>query len=487
MSLFHGKLTVSPTQAAAAALGSAATLVTHQAWTGMGTIGTYALAAAMGAAGGVVFLRGSGNQTRKQVINNLHLLCQLDHHDLTEDQMREKLPPLAADNPWFAAFTNVRDRLTEYGQQLETTEQKRAEAEVRLRAFSTERNLYCENLTCLTLPVLTMNHFGEIIFSNTAAKELLELPDEERVSIDRLASPELIRLLKDVRRRNLPFHRHAEVSLGEEGCSKQFNAVCHGMQTSPEESETEHGATVYLEDISELKEIQKRNAQFVSSVSHEMKTPLTSIKAYVELLADGDAEDEETRDEFLGVIDSQADRLQRLIHNLLNLARIEAGVVEVSKEQLSLNEVLEEAFNVVQPSAEQKSIKLVNELSPMYIGILADRDMLQQSAINLLSNAIKYTPDNGKVTLRSRLDEQSAVFEVADTGVGLSPEDQEMIFEKFYRVKKDKNMAPGTGLGLPLAKHIAEDVHGGTLQVTSELGTGSVFTIRIPSAGTHKS
>jgi two-component system phosphate regulon sensor histidine kinase PhoR len=213
-----------------------------------------------------------------------------------------------------------------------------------------------------------------------------------------------------------------------------------------------------------------------------MKTPLSGIKAYVELLADGDAEDDATREEFLEVINSQADRLQRLIDNLLNLARIEAGVVGVNKRPQSLNELLEETLHVVQHAAEQKRIELESDLSPMYLGVLVDHDMAMQAAINLLSNAIKYTPEGGHVTLRSRLADNEVQFEVQDTGVGLSEEDCSRVFEKFYRVKKDQNMAPGTGLGLPLAKHIVEDVHGGRLTVKSQLGAGSTFTVSLPQA-----
>ena len=204
---------------------------------------------------------------------------------------------------------------------------------------------------------------------------------------------------------------------------------------------------VVLRDIGDQKALQKRNAEFVSSVSHEMKTPLAGIKAYVELLADGDAEDEKTREEFLNVIITQADRLQRLVENLLNIARIEAGVVNVNKQQRSLNEILEEALHVVQPSAEAKNIKLVSQLSAMYLGVLADRDMLLQAAINLLSNAIKYTHEGGTVTLRSRLVGDQVRFEVQDTGVGLSPEDCQRVFEKFYRVKKDKRHGFGHRAG----------------------------------------
>lgn len=484
------KSAVSPACAGGAAIGVSIALLAVSLLGGLpqGVI-TIPISLAMAISGCALLWRSDSPiyGPQKKVIDNLQLLCKLDHHDLTEDRLRQQLPPLKENGPWSEAFTCVRDCLTEYGQQLQDTEQRRAEAEVRLRTYSTERNRYREILQSLSLPILTMNHFGEVVFVNAAASDVLEIPkNSENLSVDRLGNSQLIRLMKDVRRRKLPSQRTADVVLGNEEQGRQFHAVCYGLRTMPEEGEDNHGASVFLEDISELKEIQRRNAQFVSAVSHEMKTPLTSIKAYVELLADGDAEDEKTRDEFLDVIDSQADRLERLIHNLLNLARIEAGVVDVNKEHLSMNEVLEEAFSVVQPSAEQRKIKLLNELSPMYIGVLADRDMLQQSAINLLSNAVKYTPEGGSVTLMSRLEDKSAVFEVRDTGVGLSEDDCTMIFEKFYRVNKSKGMASGTGLGLPLAKHIAEDVHGGTLQVISELGKGSTFSIRIPSVGAQK-
>ena len=213
-----------------------------------------------------------------------------------------------------------------------------------------------------------------------------------------------------------------------------------------------------------------------------MKTPLAGIKAYVELLADEDVTDQALREEFLGVINSQADRLQRLIDNLLNLARIESGVVKVHKESCSLNELLKHAMDVLRPAAEQKRIALHAELSSLYLAAAVDRDQMLQAAINLLSNAIKYTHPEGRVTLRSRLADQEVEFEVEDTGVGLSEEDQTRVFERFYRVAKDRDMAPGTGLGLPLVKHIVEDVHGGRLAVRSQLGVGSTFAVSLPHA-----
>jgi two-component system, OmpR family, phosphate regulon sensor histidine kinase PhoR len=297
----------------------------------------------------------------------------------------------------------------------------------------------------------------------------------------------LVDLLQATARRKTAGQRSEDFEIATpDGKTRSYRVTATRLAGEPggkPEDGASGGAVAVLRDIGDHKALQKRNAEFVSSVSHEMKTPLAGIKAYVELLADGDAEDDETREEFLSIINGQADRLQRLVENLLNLARIEAGVVSVNKQPRSLNDLLEEALRVVQPSAEAKDIELVSDLSPMYLPVLADRDMLLQAAINLLSNAIKYTPKGGRVTLRSRMDDEQIRFEVEDTGVGLSDEDCQRVFEKFYRVKKDKDMAPGTGLGLPLAKHIVEDVHSGRLWVRSVLGQGSTFAVALPSAG----
>jgi len=365
-------------------------------------------------------------------------------------------------------------------------QQKSASSEVKAHLAETRAAQINWIIEGLTEPVLMVNQYGEITLMNPAAVKLLGLHGvSEGTPLDSgLNCDSLVQLLHETRRRKLKSTRLAEIELEDPDSEKHWyrvtvNTVSEGEHEGA--SDCGFGAVAVMRDISGYKAIQRRNAEFVSAVSHEMKTPLAGIKAYTELLADGEAEDEETRDEFLGVISGQADRLQRLIDNLLNLARIEAGVVSVSKKPRSLNDLLDEAAAIVQPTAEQKQITLKVELSPMYLGVLADRDMILQAAINLLSNAIKYTPDGGTVTLRSRMSDREVHFEVEDTGVGLSTEDCEMVFEKFYRVKKDQKMASGTGLGLPLAKHIVEDVHSGTLTVKSELGKGSTFMIALPT------
>ncbi|HWC90937.1 MAG TPA: HAMP domain-containing sensor histidine kinase, partial [Pirellulales bacterium] len=236
-------------------------------------------------------------------------------------------------------------------------------------------------------------------------------------------------------------------------------------------------------DVSQKKLLQRRNAEFVSAVSHEMKTPLAGIKAYVELLVDGDAEDAETQDEFLLVINSQTDRLQGLVDNLLKVARIEAGLAVANQCACPLNELLAEALHGATAAAAEKQIVVESQLSPASPSVWGDRELLVQAAAHLLGNAIKYTPTGGHVVLRSRAGEGQSQFEIEDTGVGLCAEDCIRVFEKFYRVEKDKDMAAGTGLGLPLTKHLIEDLHRGWLNVASVLGQGSVFTVTLPDHG----
>jgi two-component system phosphate regulon sensor histidine kinase PhoR len=416
-------------------------------------------------------------------------LCQVEPCEIGHDQC-DRLPPLPAHGPWSPCLERIREAFREHARQIEDREQARAAAEVRCRRAVTEIERVQAILSGLPEPVLAVDGYDELVLANHSARQLFQLDVEnaETRGISGLVQCQrLISLLLGTAHHKTAGNRSEDIELADPaGNPHWFRATVArlGKEGGGEDAadSPSGGAVMVLRDIADQKALQKRNAEFVSSVSHEMKTPLAGIKAYVELLADGDAEDEQTREEFLNVISGQADRLQRLVENLLNLARIEAGVVKVSKQPRSLNAVLEEALHVVQPAAEAKGIALTSDLSPMYLSVLADHDMLLQAAINLLSNAIKYTPSGGRVVLRSRTDEGQARFEVADTGVGLSEEDCQRVFEKFYRVQKSKDMAAGTGLGLPLARHMIEDVHGGRLRVESKLGEGSTFIVTLPSA-----
>jgi two-component system phosphate regulon sensor histidine kinase PhoR len=415
-------------------------------------------------------------------------LCR-DDLDQIDDESSAPAATLSLDPQWSGLLSRLRDHLVDLSRRARDAEHARAGAEVRTRRAVAERDQVRDILAASPDPVIVIDPYDAITFANPAAERIfgLQFREERYGTATATLSQEAFRtVLSETRKRNSIAGRAATFTFRDgAGYDWDLRASCRVLAAgSPASAEGRHQHSVVasFNDISALKALQKRNAEFVSSASHEMKAPLAGINAYVELLVDGDAEDEATRNEFLGVIKSQAERLQRLVENLLNLARIEAGVVKVNKRAQSLNEVLQEAYNVLSPTAEMKNIRLSCDLSSMYLGVFGDHDTLLQAAINLGSNAIKYTPPGGKVTIRSGLAEQCVSFEFTDTGVGLSKEDCAKVFEKFYRVKKDSTMAPGTGLGLALVKHIVEDVHGGRIEVESELEKGSTFRVTLPAS-----
>ncbi|MEX2558448.1 MAG: PAS domain-containing sensor histidine kinase [Pirellulales bacterium] len=444
------------------------------------------------AAGGPLAVVCRRMQHQQQTARNyLERLSRLEHHQLAPDAPCELGPALHEGHLWARLLNQIRDNLATQAARLAEAEHARAALEIRARRHAAEAERASKILCGLPEPVLAVGAYDELLLANPSAARLFDFDPSAcgRQALGGVVHCEkLLALLNDTRRRKSPLPRSEELELdGPDGAARWYSVCTSALPLDGDgarpASDAGYGAVAVLRDVSSQKRVQRTNAEFVSAASHEMKTPLAGIKAYVELLADGDAQDEATREEFLQVINGQADRLERLIDNLLNLARIEAGVVKVSKQSQPLNEILCEAVRVVQPSAEAKRIELSHELSPLYLGVLADRDMLLQAAMNLLSNAVKYTPPGGSVVLRSRLVDRDVQFEVEDTGVGLSSEDCQRVFDKFYRVDKDKQMASGTGLGLPLAKYIIEDVHNGRLTVESQLGAGSTFQVTLPGSG----
>lgn len=416
----------------------------------------------------------------------LELLGQHDIHSMATSQRLESLPTVDSDSPWHATLDKMRDCVARLGEGQESAATVKAALEIRLQRTSGQFHLAAAALSHIDEAILAVNAYDEVQLANTAAESLLKLgaagSGKRRVG-DWLGSDRLKQWLGDLRRKKAGTERTEDFELVDtSGALRWFRVTAANLNDDSVCGDGAGGAVVVFRDVDEQKSMQRRHAEFVSTASHEMKAPLAGIKAYVELLADGEAETEEARDEFFDVINGQTDRLQRMIDNLLNIARIEAGVVRVSKQSRSVNEVLTEALGVIGPSAEAKHIRLTPDLSELYLGALIDRDMFLQAVINLLSNAVKYTPTGGQVTLRSRLNDQEIVIEVEDTGVGLSEDDCRRVFEKFYRVEKDKTMAGGTGLGLALVQHIVEDVHGGRIAVRSTPGVGSVFSITVASA-----
>jgi two-component system phosphate regulon sensor histidine kinase PhoR len=221
---------------------------------------------------------------------------------------------------------------------------------------------------------------------------------------------------------------------------------------------------------------------FVANVSHEFKTPLTAIQGFAETLLAGAIEDPSNNRRFLEIIRDHAIRLARLTDDLLKLARIEAGKLEVQFSPVGVIDLVERCAETALLKANRKQILLNIEVPPGLPPVQGDAGLLRDVLQNLLDNAIQYTPSGGRIHVTAAARDREVVLTVADTGIGIPLVDQERIFERFYRVDAARSReAGGTGLGLSIAKHIVE-VHGGRLMVESEVGAGSKFSFSIPLA-----
>jgi PAS domain S-box-containing protein len=230
-------------------------------------------------------------------------------------------------------------------------------------------------------------------------------------------------------------------------------------------------------ELERLRQIDKMKTEFISNVSHELKTPLTSIKAYTEALQDMAQDD--TQKEFLKVIQEESDRLLFLINDLLNVARLQSGKMKIKFALVQPAIIVNEIMNIskVQSPKHKIIVEADETLPPIYM----DRDLMKEVMINLLSNAIKYSPKGGNVWVRIKKFEDNIRYEVQDEGIGIAEELLPKVFEAFYRV--DSSMTteiPGTGLGLSIVKEIV-DAHSGKVEVTSKVGVGTTFIVNIPA------
>ncbi len=351
------------------------------------------------------------------------------------------------------------------------------ELEIQLKVATKERQHAEAIIYSISDAVLVTDAFDEVVLANDAAARTFEfeLSQDRRPIAQIMKDPTLVELIRDMR---------ASASRNGRRIVEHKMRSAHGtrvykvtLSCVTDRSDGSSGVVTVLHDMTKEKEVAQMKNDFVSSVSHELRTPLASIKAYVEMLIDGEAEDRKTQQEFYEVIQNESNRLSRLIDNILNISRIESGLVQINKKPLSLPVVLKEALEVITPQARQKQIKLVEKVTPAFYQTSADKDMLYQALLNLLSNAVKYTPEGGTITVETQVDEQQkkVVTRISDTGVGIPEKDVAFVFDKFYRVERNNRLAKGTGLGLSLVKHIIETAHKGRLFVESQEGKGTTF------------
>ncbi|WP_449621160.1 two-component system histidine kinase PnpS [Robertmurraya sp. Marseille-Q9965] len=239
------------------------------------------------------------------------------------------------------------------------------------------------------------------------------------------------------------------------------------------------GILLVFHDITEIKKLEQVRKDFVANVSHELKTPITSIKGFTETLLDGAKENKETLENFLHIILEESNRIQSLILDLLELSKIEQQGYTLSIQSVNLVRLFDEMLPILTPKADDKNIKVLMEGSVEEIEIEGDAYRLKQIFINLISNAISYTLNGGEVSISIVENVKTVSVSIKDTGIGIEQEEIPRIFERFYRVDKARSRnSGGTGLGLAIVKHLVE-AHKGKITVESEVGKGTTFTIEL--------
>lgn len=326
--------------------------------------------------------------------------------------------------------------------------------------------------------VLLINMKGQVRYANPSAERILHANKDSLISRnhqevlgdyglsgkieDALTKGEFYR--DQIRLENLGIHHVVEVSIVP---IRNINRLIHSV-------------IVVIHDISEIKRLEQVRAEFVANVSHELKTPITSIKGFAETILDGDADSREEMLEFTKIIHKEAARLSNLVHDLLELSKLEANDANLCKKDENLVEIAREVINNLQYGATKQSRDISLYVNRDRIIHFVNRDRIKQVLINLISNSIAYSKLHTTIHVRIFDNDRDVVIEVEDHGVGIPESDLPRIFERFYRVQKDRSRATGgTGLGLSIVKHIVE-IHDGKIEVDSKVGVGTTFRIAFP-------
>ena len=341
-------------------------------------------------------------------------------------------------------------------------------------------------LRCMVEGVLVLDTKGNVLVINDQAKVMFHVPTGREVhgaSVLELSRHPNIRLILD---EALKFDftsqtLSTEVEL-EDGCWFSVNAApLRNAQRMP------LGLILVFHDVTEIKRLETIRSDFVANVSHELRTPLTAIQGYVETLIHSRPAKAEDRRQFLEIIERHTERLGRLTQDLLTLADLESGKVQIAPRSVDTTRLVQQTLEVFWDRAAKKAIKLNHEIAAGCGSISGDPDRLQQLLINLVDNAIKYTPAGGTVTLsaaecQSEDGSRQIEIAVADSGVGIPETDIPRLTERFYRVDKARSRdLGGTGLGLAIVKHIVQ-AHRGELKISSELNVGTTISVRLPIA-----
>ena len=328
--------------------------------------------------------------------------------------------------------------------------------------------------------VIATDRRGRIVIMNTAALDILNLKSEKVIGIPLLS---ILPLEEKVTFRELLETQHERlIHLEEDG---EDSIVQCEFSVIQRESGFISGLVCVLTDVTEQQKIDRERRNFVSNVSHELRTPLTSIKSYTEALVDGAWENKEIAPGFLKVIETETDRMMRMITDLLNLSRMDQNRLALEKEFINMNELVVHIVNrfemVLQSEPyRDKNYRILTDITQRDLWVELDQDKITQVLDNIINNAIKYSPDGGRIIVRLMETHTDIIVSVSDEGLGISRKDIPHLFDRFYRVDKARSRAMGgSGLGLAIAQEVIQ-LHGGKIWVNSIENKGSTFFVSLP-------
>lgn len=372
------------------------------------------------------------------------------------------------------------DRNDEFGELVDAFNSMSSELSRRVAQLETGRRELSAIMDNMSEGLLLVDAAGVVKLCNRAAESLLGTDRESvtgRALWESIRLPEVDELLSSLK--NLKEPRRVWVEDRTHGGKRRVL----GFVATPlfQTTQGDEQAVLLVSDATEDQKLLEMRQDFVANVSHELKTPLTSISAYVETLLDGAAEDEEVRRPFLEKIQVNAARLSNLVSDILNLSRLESGTGDESRTHVDLADVCRGCVNRQRENAAKKDVGLTLHVPDEPVVALVNEEDVTEAVDNLLVNAISYTPPGGSVDVSVRGKRRELIIEVRDTGCGISAEALPRVFERFYRVDKARSRAMGgTGLGLAIVKHVALK-HGGKVEAESEVDVGSLFRITLPS------
>src|SRR5688572_14775967 len=320
----------------------------------------------------------------------------------------------------------------------------------------------------------------KVRYANGAAAVFLQSKREQLPNSDVgqwIAQDEVLASLKGVSDGTM--RRKASIEVEQKMASGATTVLRFTIR--PVRKEDSASAMVMIEDVTQQRVASESRNHFVAHATHELRTPLTNIRLYVETAIDEGERDPSVRGKCLNVINQEARRLERIVGEMLSVAEVEAGSLKISRGDVRLDQLFEDLRAEFAQLAEEKQIKLNFRLPPKLPVVQADRDKVAVALHNLIGNALKYTPETGEVTVAVEAAPRELVVTVSDTGIGIADDEQQKVFERFYRARDPRvEKITGTGLGLTLAREVVR-LHGGELTVKSQLNKGSTFTLTLPS------